>query len=160
LVPGSVILIGGDPGIGKSTLLLQMLAGLLQQMKCLYVTGEESLQQVGLRAKRLGLSADHLACVTETSVNAVLELAESERPQLMVIDSIQTLYSEDVASAPGSVSQVRESAAGLVRYAKQNDCAVILVGHVTSRATAAAATASSGRSRTASVPSMNWVCLR
>jgi DNA repair protein RadA/Sms len=131
LVPGSVVLIGGDPGIGKSTLLLQMLAGLLEQMKCLYVTGEESLQQVGMRAKRLGLSAESLSCVTETSVDSVLALAEEERPQLMVIDSIQTLYSEDVASAPGSVSQVRESAAGLVRYAKQNDCAVILVGHVT-----------------------------
>ena len=131
VVPGSVILIGGDPGIGKSTLLLQVLAAMRERLRCLYVTGEESLQQVGLRAQRLGLKAAELRCATETRVEAVLELAASERPGLMVVDSIQTLYTDQLSSAPGSVSQVRESAAGLVRYAKANDCAVFLVGHVT-----------------------------
>ena len=131
IVPGSVILIGGDPGIGKSTLLLQVLAGLMGQLKCLYVSGEESLQQINMRAKRLGLDVAHLRCLTETNVEQVLAVAENEKPGLVVIDSIQTLYSEIVQSAPGSVSQVRESAAGLVRYAKQMNCAMVLVGHVT-----------------------------
>lgn len=131
IVPGSVILIGGDPGIGKSTLLLQVLAGLLDQLKCLYVSGEESLQQINMRAKRLGLDVGTLRCLTETSVEQILTVAEKEKPDLLVIDSIQTLYSEQVQSAPGSVAQVRESAAGLVRYAKQMNCAMVLVGHVT-----------------------------
>jgi len=131
IVPGSVILIGGDPGIGKSTLLLQVLAGLMGQLKCLYVSGEESLQQINMRAKRLGLDVGHLRCLTETNVEQILGVAENEKPGLVVIDSIQTLYSETVQSAPGSVSQVRESAAGLVRYAKQMNCAMVLVGHVT-----------------------------
>ncbi|GMR15490.1 MAG: DNA repair protein RadA [Gammaproteobacteria bacterium] len=131
IVPGSVILIGGDPGIGKSTLLLQVLAGLLDQLKCLYVSGEESLQQINMRAKRLGLDVGTLRCLTETSVEQILTVAEKEKPGLLVIDSIQTLYSERVQSAPGSVTQVRESAAGLVRYAKQMNCAMVLVGHVT-----------------------------
>jgi DNA repair protein RadA/Sms len=131
IVPGSVILIGGDPGIGKSTLLLQVLAGLMGQLKCLYVSGEESLQQINMRAKRLGLNVGHLRCLTETNVEQILGVAENEKPGLVVIDSIQTLYSETVQSAPGSVSQVRESAAGLVRYAKQMNCAMVLVGHVT-----------------------------
>jgi len=131
IVPGSVILIGGDPGIGKSTLLLQVLAGLLDQLKCLYVSGEESLQQINMRAKRLGLDVGTLRCLTETSVEQILTVVEKEKPGLLVIDSIQTLYSEQVQSAPGSVAQVRESAAGLVRYAKQMNCAMVLVGHVT-----------------------------
>ena len=131
IVPGSVILIGGDPGIGKSTLLLQVLAGLMKQLKCLYVSGEESLQQINMRAKRLGLDVGALRCLTETNVEQILTVAEKERPSMVVIDSIQTLHSEQVASAPGSVSQVRESAAGLVRYAKQMNCAMVLVGHVT-----------------------------
>ena len=131
IVAGSVILIGGDPGIGKSTLLLQVLAGLLGQLKCLYVSGEESLQQINMRAKRLGLDVGALPCLTETSVEQILAVAGKEKPDLVVIDSIQTLYSEQVQSAPGSVSQVRESAAGLVRYAKQMNCAMVLVGHVT-----------------------------
>ena len=131
IVPGSVILIGGDPGIGKSTLLLQVLAGLMGQLKCLYVSGEESLQQINMRAKRLGLDVGALRCLTETNVEMILSVAEKEQPSMVVIDSIQTLHSEQVSSAPGSVSQVRESAAGLVRYAKQMNCAMVLVGHVT-----------------------------
>ncbi len=131
IVPGSVILIGGDPGIGKSTLLLQVLAGLMGRLECLYVSGEESLQQINMRAKRLRLNVGALRCLTETSVEQILAVAEKEKPGLIVIDSIQTLYSEQVQSAPGSVSQVRESAAGLVRYAKQMNCAMVLIGHVT-----------------------------
>lgn len=131
IVPGSVVLIGGDPGIGKSTLLLQVLAGLMNKLKCLYVSGEESLQQINMRAKRLGLDVADLHCLTETNVELILTLADKQKPGLMIIDSIQTLYSDGVQSAPGSVSQVRETAAGLVRYAKQMNCAVVLVGHVT-----------------------------
>ena len=134
LVPGSVILIGGDPGIGKSTLLLQMLVG-LQQLRCLYVTGEESLDQVHMRAQRLGLDdgagAGDLSVLAETCVERILALAKSEQPQLAVVDSIQTVFSEALTSAPGSVSQLRESAAALVRYAKATGTALILVGHVT-----------------------------
>jgi len=131
IVPGSVILIGGDPGIGKSTLLLQVLAGLMGQLKCLYVSGEESLQQINMRARRLGLDVGALRCLTETNVEQILGVAQKETPGLVVVDSIQTLHSELVESAPGSVSQVRESAAGLVRYAKQMNCAMVLIGHVT-----------------------------
>ena len=131
IVPGSVILIGGDPGIGKSTLLLQVLAGLVGQMKCLYVSGEESLQQINMRASRLALDVGALRCLTETNVEQILSVAQKEKPGLMVVDSIQTLHSEQVESAPGSVSQVRETAAGLVRYAKQMNCAMVLIGHVT-----------------------------
>ena len=131
IVPGSVILIGGDPGIGKSTLLLQVLAGLMGQLKCLYVSGEESLQQINMRAKRLELEVGALSCLTETNVEQILNVAHKEKPELVVVDSIQTLHSEQVQSAPGSVSQVRESAAGLVRHAKQMNCAMVLIGHVT-----------------------------
>ena len=131
IVPGSVILIGGDPGIGKSTLLLQVLAGLMGQLKCLYVSGEESLQQINMRARRLGLNVGALRCLTETNVEQILSVAQKEKPGLVVVDSIQTLHSEQVESAPGSVSQVRESAAGLVRFAKQMNCAMVLIGHVT-----------------------------
>jgi len=131
VVPGSVVLIGGDPGIGKSTLLLQVLAGLMGQLKCLYVSGEESLQQINMRAKRLGLDVGALRCLTETSVEQILNISQKEKPGLIVVDSIQTLHSEQVQSAPGSVSQVRETAAGLVRYAKQMNCAMVLIGHVT-----------------------------
>jgi len=131
LVPGSVVLIGGDPGIGKSTLLLQAVSGMTENLKCLYVTGEESLQQIGMRAARLGLATDKLDCLTETCVERIIAVAAEAKSDLLVIDSIQTLYSDDVQSAPGSVSQVRESAAHLVRYAKENACAIFLVGHVT-----------------------------
>lgn len=131
LVPGSVVLIGGDPGIGKSTLILQALQQLHSQVKCLYVTGEESLQQVGLRAHRLGLDPDRFDCLTETCIEEILGAAVSHQPGLLVIDSIQTLHSTEIQSAPGSVSQVRDSAAALVRYAKENQCTVLMVGHVT-----------------------------
>jgi DNA repair protein RadA/Sms len=131
LVPGSVVLLGGDPGIGKSTLLLQAVARMVTSLKCLYVTGEESLQQIGMRAQRLGLEVGDLECLTETCVEEIVNAASTGKPDLLVIDSIQTLYSEAVQSAPGSVSQVRESAAHLVRFAKENNCAIILVGHVT-----------------------------
>jgi DNA repair protein RadA/Sms len=136
LVSGSVVLIGGDPGIGKSTILLQTLAT-LTEMKTLYVTGEESLQQVGLRAKRLGLPSDHLRLLTETCVETILSLVVQEKPQLMVIDSIQTVFTDSLQAAPGSVSQIRESAAKLVRFAKQTNTAMFLVGHVTKEGTLA-----------------------
>jgi DNA repair protein RadA/Sms len=131
LVTGSVVLIGGDPGIGKSTLLLQTTCLISQKMNVLYVTGEESLQQVSLRSKRLGLNADALKLLAETQVERVLALAKQAKPDVVVVDSIQTMYCGDVSSAPGSVSQVRESAAQLVRYAKQTNTALFLVGHVT-----------------------------
>ena len=131
IVPGSVILLGGDPGIGKSTLLIQLVAALADRVPALYITGEESLEQLGMRARRLELSLDGIRCLTETSIEQILGHANSEKPKLMVIDSIQTVYTEALASAPGSVAQIRESAAALVRWAKQNHCCVILVGHVT-----------------------------
>jgi DNA repair protein RadA/Sms len=137
LVTGSVVLIGGDPGIGKSTLLTQTLATLGSQMKALYVTGEESLQQVTLRVRRLGLADDSFRLLTETCVERILALAEQEKPRVMVIDSIQTVHTELMQSAPGGVSQVRESAAQLVRYAKQTGTALFLVGHVTKEGTLA-----------------------
>ncbi|MCG5513767.1 DNA repair protein RadA [Ectothiorhodospira shaposhnikovii] len=130
LVQGSVVLIGGDPGIGKSTLLLQTLAT-LPELHSLYVTGEESPEQVSLRGRRLGLPCDDLRLLTETCVERITAHAERERPQVMVVDSIQTIYSEQLQSAPGSVAQVRESAAVLVRYAKQTGTALFIVGHVT-----------------------------
>jgi len=131
LVEGGVVLIGGDPGIGKSTLLLQALATLAGSRSTLYVSGEESPQQLSLRAHRLGLADTAMALLAETGVEAILALARQRRPQVLVIDSIQTLFTELLQSAPGSVSQVRESAAQLVRYAKQTGTALFLVGHVT-----------------------------
>lgn len=130
LVMGSVILIGGDPGIGKSTLLLQALAHLPDPSKALYVTGEESLQQVSLRAKRLGVGEMPLNLLAETQVETIIALATLQRPNVMVIDSIQTIFTQIIQSAPGSVSQVRESAALLVRFAKQSGISLYLVGHV------------------------------
>lgn len=131
LVAGSVTLLGGDPGIGKSTLLIQSLAYLSQSKRVLYITGEESLQQVTLRARRLQLPEDKLRLLAETQVEAILAHAARERPDVMVIDSIQTMYTELLSSAPGAVAQVRESAARLVRYAKQSGTSIFLVGHVT-----------------------------
>ncbi len=131
IVPGSAILIGGSPGAGKSTLLLQVMCQLATQMNALYVTGEESLQQVALRARRLGLPVDRLRMLAETSVESICELADKEKPKVMVIDSIQVMHLADIQSAPGSVSQVRESAAFLTRYAKQHHVAIFMVGHVT-----------------------------
>ncbi|MCW8853822.1 MAG: DNA repair protein RadA [Gammaproteobacteria bacterium] len=137
LVYGSVVLIGGDPGIGKSTLLTQTLAALGKHLKALYVTGEESLQQVTLRARRLGMGDDPFSLLTETCVERIIKLAQQEKPQLMVVDSIQTVYTEALQSAPGNVAQVRESAAQLVRFAKQTNTALFLVGHVTKEGTLA-----------------------
>ncbi len=131
LVPGSVTLIGGDPGIGKSTLLIQVLASMSAQQTCLYVTGEESAQQVAMRARRLQLPVEKLNCLTETSAEQIINKATTSKPSLLVVDSIQTIYSEALQSAPGSVSQVRDASAQLVRFAKQTGCAVFLVGHVT-----------------------------
>ncbi len=131
LVDGSVVLIGGDPGIGKSTLLLQALAHLSTQLTTLYVTGEESLQQVALRAKRLQLPLHHLHLLAETHVESILEHANTHQPKVLVIDSVQTIFTDSIASAPGGVSQVREATAQLVKYAKMTQTAVFLVGHVT-----------------------------
>jgi DNA repair protein RadA/Sms len=131
LVPGSCILIGGEPGAGKSTLLLQTLCSLAKSRKTLYVTGEESPQQIAMRAQRLGLPTDQVQVMAETSVETVCATAERLKPEILVVDSIQVMNLEDIASAPGSVSQVRESAAMLVRYAKQTNTVLLLVGHVT-----------------------------
>ena len=131
LVDGSVVLIGGDPGIGKSTLLIQALAHLARDEGVLYVTGEESLQQVAMRAKRLQLSTQGMRLLAETHVESILKHAKKEKPRVIVIDSVQTIYTDTLSSAPGGVSQVRESAAQLVRYAKMTQTAVFLVGHVT-----------------------------
>ncbi len=130
-VPGSAILIGGHPGAGKSTLLLQTLCTLAAQYPALYVTGEESPQQVAMRADRLALPADALKVMAETDVDAIIAAAQQHTPKLMVVDSIQVVHSEAIASAPGSVSQVRECAAQLTRFAKQTGVVLILVGHVT-----------------------------
>jgi DNA repair protein RadA/Sms len=137
LVHGSVTLIGGDPGIGKSTLLTQTMAALADSLPCLYVTGEESLQQVSLRARRLGLGDRELNLLSATCVENIIALSAKQKPRVMVIDSIQTIYTETLSSAPGAVSQVRESAAQLVRFAKQTGTALFLVGHVTKEGTLA-----------------------
>ena len=131
LVPGSAILIGGHPGAGKSTLLLQLMCTMAQQMSALYVTGEESLQQVALRAQRLELPTTNLKMLAETDVESIIATADSVKPKLLVVDSIQVMQLADITSAPGSVSQVRECAAALVRYAKQSNTVLLLVGHVT-----------------------------
>lgn len=137
LVLGSVVLIGGDPGVGKSTLLLQTLATLSASLPALYVTGEESLEQVSMRASRMQVPSGNLRLLAETQVEPILVHAAQERPRVMVIDSIQTVYTDLLQSAPGSVAQVRESAAQLVRYAKQTGTALFLVGHVTKEGTLA-----------------------
>ena len=132
LVPGSVVLIGGDPGIGKSTLLLQAMIELGRSgAPGLYVTGEESLGQVIARARRLELPTEGLRLLAETQVEQIVAQAETEQPRVLVIDSIQTMHTDLLESAPGGVAQVRESAAQLVRYAKSNDAGLFLVGHVT-----------------------------
>jgi DNA repair protein RadA/Sms len=131
LVDGSVVLIGGDPGIGKSTLLLQMLGKLGEKLASVYVTGEESLSQVASRAQRLELPLAPLHALAETCIERILEQALSNRPRVLVIDSIQTIWTETLTAAPGSVSQVRESAAKLTRFAKESGTSVFLVGHVT-----------------------------
>jgi len=131
LVTGAVILIGGDPGIGKSTLLLQALVSLSRVTPVLYVTGEESAEQVALRARRLELATDEVKLLAEIRLEAIVAALTEERPRVAVIDSIQTLYSSELSAAPGSVSQVRECAAQLTRLAKQTGTAIVLIGHVT-----------------------------
>src|SRR5215218_2706070 len=130
LVPASLVLVGGEPGVGKSTLLLTALAAMSKERRALLVTGEESVAQVKLRAERLG-GAEHVEILAETELETVCATLEAERPEVCVIDSVQTLYSADVGSAPGSVAQVREAATRLMRVAKELGVATILVGHVT-----------------------------
>ena len=137
LVRGSTVLIGGDPGIGKSTLLLQHLSSISADLPVLYVSGEESTEQLALRARRLALRSNDLKVMAENRLEALLEAAQRESPAVLVADSIQTLYSDALPQAPGGVSQVRECAARLVRYAKQSGCTVMLVGHVTKEGTLA-----------------------
>lgn len=137
LVPGSAILIGGHPGAGKSTLLLQVLCRLATERSCLYITGEESPAQVAMRAERLQLPKDQLRLAAETDVERILDLARAEQPAILVIDSIQVMYLQGLQSAPGSVAQVRESAAALTRFAKQTGTVLLLVGHVTKDGTLA-----------------------
>ncbi|MET0756395.1 MAG: ATPase domain-containing protein, partial [Pseudoxanthomonas sp.] len=124
LVEGAVVLVGGDPGIGKSTLLLQAMAQMSQHLPSLYVTGEESLAQVAGRALRLGLPMDGLRALAETGIEKILDHAAASQPKVIVADSVQTLWTDSLTAAPGSVSQVRESAARLVRYAKESGTAV------------------------------------
>ena len=131
IVPGSLVLVGGDPGIGKSTLLLQVCRNLAETKEILYISGEESLQQIKMRAQRIGQFTDHLKLFCDTSLERIEQVIEREKPQVVVIDSIQTMYSEDVGSAPGSVSQVRETTARLLQIAKGTDITVFIVGHVT-----------------------------
>ena len=133
LVSGAAVLIGGDPGIGKSTLLLQVVASAHHNtgLRTLYVTGEESLQQILQRAKRLSIKPEGLKLLSETQIEPILHLLEQERPDIVVIDSIQTLFSERVQSTPGSVAQVRDCASSLVYYAKHRNTTMLIVGHVT-----------------------------
>ncbi len=130
LVLGSLILFGGEPGIGKSTLLLQ-LAVTMKGKKVLYVSGEESDQQIKMRSERIGSANDECYILTETNLQNIFKQAESIQPELLIIDSIQTLYSSDIESSPGSISQVRETTAQLLRYAKQTNVPVFLIGHIT-----------------------------
>lgn len=132
LVPGTLILVGGDPGIGKSTLMLQALFGLANQgLSVLYVSGEESQQQIRIRSERLGTVCPGLMVVSEVDIDSILAIIQSENPQVLVIDSIQTMYNAELTSAPGSVSQVRESAVRLMLMAKKTGVSTFLVGHVT-----------------------------
>ena len=137
LVEGGVVLIGGDPGIGKSTLLLQVLCHLGKAAQAIYVSGEESPQQIAMRAKRLGLDASEVELLAEINLEKILATLQTHKPNIAVIDSIQTVYSEALQSAPGSVAQVRECSAQLTRLAKQLGITVILVGHVTKEGTLA-----------------------
>lgn len=129
---GSLILVGGDPGIGKSTLLLQVCRNLSERgEKILYISGEESLQQIKLRAQRIGEFSESLALLCETNLDIIQEVIRKEKPKAVIIDSIQTMYNEEVSSAPGSVSQVRESTSVLMQTAKGLGIAILIVGHVT-----------------------------
>jgi DNA repair protein RadA/Sms len=131
VVTGSVVLVGGDPGIGKSTLLLQALSGLSRSGQVLYVSGEESPEQIKIRAERLSINTEEIVLLSETSLRGIIDTALKLVPKAMVVDSIQTVYTEELLSAPGSVSQVRECAAKLMIFAKRSDIPIFLVGHVT-----------------------------
>ena len=131
IVEGAVVLIGGDPGIGKSTLLLQAVDALSSRVKVLYITGEESGAQIAMRSRRLGLGGQQVRVLAEIQMEKIIAAIEAEQPAFCVIDSIQTVYSEQLNSAPGSVAQVRECSAQLTRVAKTSGCAMVLVGHVT-----------------------------
>ncbi|MDI6889951.1 MAG: DNA repair protein RadA [Thermodesulfovibrionales bacterium] len=137
VVTGSVILVGGDPGIGKSTLLLQALSGLSRYGRVLYVSGEESPEQIKIRAERLSINSNEIILLSETSLEGIINTASKLSPKIIVVDSIQTVYTEELVSAPGSVSQVRECAAKLMIFAKRSDIPVFLVGHVTKEGTIA-----------------------
>ncbi len=131
LVPGSLVLLGGDPGIGKSTILLQICSYLGRDKKILYVSGEESLRQIKLRAERLSAGSDNLKVYSETDTEIILQRVTAEKPDILVVDSVQTMYNPNLTSAPGSVSQIRDTAAALMRLAKSRSIATFLVGHVT-----------------------------
>ncbi len=132
LISGSLVLIGGDPGIGKSTLMLQALCGFSQKgQKVLYVSGEESIKQIKIRSSRLSTSSSDMLVVSETDLDSIIQTLDTVKPDILVIDSIQTMYNGDVSSAPGSVSQVRESTMRLMIIAKKSDISIFLIGHVT-----------------------------
>ena len=131
IVSGSLVLIGGDPGIGKSTLLLQICASLSQKLNVLYITGEESLNQTKLRADRLDEDSSNLNVLAETDLEVIHQTVQQAQPDILVVDSIQTIYHPEISSAPGSVSQVRESTQSLMNIAKQMNIATFIVGHVT-----------------------------
>lgn len=137
IVPGSLVLVGGDPGIGKSTLLLQVCQSLSRDRNILYISGEESLAQIKLRANRMGEFKENLKLLCETNLETIRTVIESQRPEMVIIDSIQTMYSEEVASAPGSVSQVRESTNVFMQLAKGLGISIFIVGHVTKEGTVA-----------------------
>ncbi len=138
VVKGSLVLVGGDPGIGKSTLLLEACAKLARKkLNLLYISGEESLRQIGMRAERLGCADDDILFLAETSLDAIEEIINRDRPDVVVIDSIQTVYREDISSSPGSISQVRETTGALMRLAKSTPVTIFIVGHVTKEGTVA-----------------------
>ena len=137
IVSGSLVLVGGDPGIGKSTLLLQVCQRLSASRKILYISGEESQTQIKLRANRMGSFTDHMLLLCETNLDTIRTAIERQNPELVIIDSIQTMYNEEVSSAPGSVSQVRESTHVLMQLAKGMGIPIFIVGHVTKEGTVA-----------------------
>ncbi len=137
LVPGAVVLLGGDPGVGKSTLLQQVAARMPGELPILYATGEESLRQIGQRAQRLGTESSNLILLADTALEHVLESAISSHARVLVIDSIQTMISSDLPSAPGSVAQLRQCVGRIVQFAKQNEVSIFIIGHVTKEGTIA-----------------------